>query len=949
MKKFFYGLLAAMFLTVSCTTEDFSQEQREGMVDFTISTSIPQGILSTRLSHNGGATNVNPAEFDLRYIMEVWTNETTPQLAYRGYRIVTSNFATTGVTFDVRLLAKEYNFVFWADFVPQGTTADHFYITANGLTNIEMSTTVGYSISNDARDAYFAAVSVDLRTTGQLGSVTLYRPFGKFRLIATDVPDGTLTVNVANARINYALSGTTTMIPKTFNALTGETGAPVLLDGAFTAATSIENAVVGGVTHNGAVVLAFDYIFAPQTGQTTVSFSATAINSAGQDVAQRDLPNIPIERNKLTTIIGNFFTNMAVMNIIVSDPFEPGDIIGTDGTEITENITGTYTLYVPNIGTEQTFIFTGTIGNSATITIMEDPASPGFAGKVNIAIINATGGTVDINLPNASVQFLGNVGTMNVITGDDTFTLMARSSIGTLNINGGNAILYGKTVNLNANAAVTITADYDKVGTVTNPGNAKFFWRVATADHLRAVLALRENNNGVILTANIHGIAPPAGAAGIAAQSALAIGDFGDGTVVGIDRTIMQGYIFDGGGFTLSGTTPRGALNQLLMIYADDVTVKNVTIANSPRSGIGLFNSRGVILDGVTTINNAAAGIVINGGEIAELRDFTSSGNGWGGINLGRGSDPGLGIPTIIALAGTIDIQDANPIWADFAGASATTFNHIGWYCFQRVISAGNDVFRWREGSGNMETIVIVPPTTTLVEAIQNAAPGSTLSLVSGATYDIGTGLTISNDVTINGNGATIVSDTPSAVYLDGVNRNPAIHVTNGTTTLKNLTLNATSPGYAPITGIANDGGNLILDGVTITAQNEGGLNGMQHGFAVIQFDGTMEVNNSTFIDFNKGAIAVLGGDAQIESSHFEGVAQDVIAQNGIQFGRTATCSVTGSVTNSTFVNFMFTPATWWSIGILVSVDGITTSGNTAINTNGDIVGWDFANDVPLN
>ena len=691
------------------------------MVDFTISTSIQQGSLSTRASqsHKGGATNVNPANYDLRYIMEVWTRGTTPQLAYRGYRIVTDNFATTDVTFAVRLLAQEYDFVFWADFVPVPLNAlplpqdaprgDHFYTTSNGLTNIEMR---AIAISNDARDAYFAYVrGVDLSTISHVSGVTLTRPFGKLRLIATEVPDGRLTVD--NVTICYALGAPTTYIPRTFNALTGETGndyLPLAQLTQLTSTASPENAVVGGVIHNNAMVLAFDYIFAPhpqtQAQQTIISFSATAINN-GQKAAQRDLSNIPIVRNKLTTIIGNFFTNMAVMNVIVSDPFDDEEIINADGTEISENITGTYTLLIPNIGSEQTFVFTGNIGNSATIIVKEDPASPGFDGTVNIAIVNATNGTVDINLPNASVNFLGNVGTLNVISNNNTFTQIAGSGIGTLNINGGNAILYGRADNLNANAVGTITADFDKVGTVTNIGNAKFFWRVATADHLRAVLALRENNNGVILTANIYGIAAPDGATGIAAQSALAIGDFADGTTANIDKTVMQGYIFDGGGFTISGTNPRGYLNQLLMIYADDVRVRNVTIANSPRSGIGLFNSTGVVLDSVTTINNVGAGIVVNGGEIAVLRNFTSSGNGWGGINLGRGTDPGLGIPTITLFEdSTIDIQDANPIWADFAGASATTFSHAGWYWFEHIIGRNPNVFRWRPGSGTTNVIV---------------------------------------------------------------------------------------------------------------------------------------------------------------------------------------------------------------------------------------------------
>ncbi|KAA6343830.1 hypothetical protein EZS27_008495 [termite gut metagenome] len=228
----------------SCSSDDFDAgNQKDGMVDFTISTSIPQGIktyaTSDPNSGNGGATNVK--DHALRYILEVWTKEDSPRLAYRDYQIVKGDFANEGVTFSARLLALEYYFVFWADFVATSTTdanaasADLYYKTNNGetvdeikansrsysgLTAIEIIPE-NYGVSNDARDAFYAMKVFNLRThKNAIESVTLTRPFGKYRLVATDAPEDYLTEKPVKALITY--TGASVTLPGGFDALHGE-------------------------------------------------------------------------------------------------------------------------------------------------------------------------------------------------------------------------------------------------------------------------------------------------------------------------------------------------------------------------------------------------------------------------------------------------------------------------------------------------------------------------------------------------------------------------------------------------------------------------------------------------------------------------------------------------------------------------------------------------------
>jgi len=354
VKKIQLALAAIMVVFMfSCSNEMNVNNRNEGFVDFTVKTSIPKTI-QTYASHNGGATNVDETSYDLRYILEVWTKDATPKLAYRGYKIVDDNFTKGSVTFSARLLALEYNFVFWADFVADGTTeatahdADLFYITNNGSTEAQIIaiptcdpglqeislnlTAATYNVSEDARDAYYKMLSVDLRTQSVLDNVSLNRPFGKYRLVSVDnVVDGYFSeTSISKTKIEYKGSAT---LPTNFNALTGEVGASTIdLTGMeFTCDVVQENAVVGGVTYPDAYILAFDYIFAGAAQTVAFDVSVFSDADATAKIGSKSISNIPIKKNKLTTIVGNFFTNSFDYTVVVDDEFD-GEIAYASGS-----------------------------------------------------------------------------------------------------------------------------------------------------------------------------------------------------------------------------------------------------------------------------------------------------------------------------------------------------------------------------------------------------------------------------------------------------------------------------------------------------------------------------------------------------------------------------------------------------------------------------------------
>ncbi|MDR1861281.1 MAG: right-handed parallel beta-helix repeat-containing protein [Bacteroidales bacterium] len=351
--------LIAAALFASCAKEVSLPEEGGAVSKATASLQaiIPTERIATRASHNGGATNADTSQYDLRYIVEAWTQDSSPQLAARYYRIVPRDFTMQGITLDVSLPKAKYDLTFWADFVPEGTTedtahdADLYYVTNNGssdaaiiadptvdpgLQAVKMKKPADeYDICDDARDAFCTKVEIDLTGGNVSKSVTLYRPLGKYRLIALDNP-GYLN-SISEMTLTY--DSPTVDIPAGYNVLTatGTADRLTLPVKTYQHAVTVEDVLVKGVTYQNATVVAFDYLFAP-SGQT-VNMTVNALNSSGATVGDpRTLTNIPIAQNRLTTVIGHYFLPNAHLSIIVSDPFEDETEVDYTGKTVDEVI-----------------------------------------------------------------------------------------------------------------------------------------------------------------------------------------------------------------------------------------------------------------------------------------------------------------------------------------------------------------------------------------------------------------------------------------------------------------------------------------------------------------------------------------------------------------------------------------------------------------------------------
>ena len=334
MKKILLPILAlgGLLFVSSCQMDEPDAGTLTGEVDFSITAGIPAGITTyspddgKAFSHLGGINNVT-GDYVLRFILEVYDGDA---VAYEEIKYL-DDFSNPNVTFNPRLLAKEYDFVFWADFVEKpsdgATPADLYYNTANGLTSISYTDKVSAEVlTTDLVDAYYAMEEVDLTQSSQSVQVKLNRPFGKIRLLATDKD---IANKVPETPVSVKLDFGSAKFPSSFNALTGDVTGEFVVNAVTTSSVKEDAQSVDGTTkHEGAYLLGYIYAFA-STLQAAYPIDVTVYSDANatSQIGYRELTNIPVSANKLTTVIGNFYTNEGNIDVIVEDDFGSGEVV----------------------------------------------------------------------------------------------------------------------------------------------------------------------------------------------------------------------------------------------------------------------------------------------------------------------------------------------------------------------------------------------------------------------------------------------------------------------------------------------------------------------------------------------------------------------------------------------------------------------------------------------
>lgn len=249
-------------------------------------------------------------DFDIRYQIELYATSGADAGKMVEHKVWTSDVISDGHTTirtDVELRAEHYDVYAWVDFVPRGTTADYHYIT----TDLRKVTIADPNVCGiDSRDAFSGKTSIDLtpyrnkRYADITIPIHMERPFGKFKILTTDVkkfldtykPLGTYTDIVpAQTMCHY-----TCFFPTSYNLDTRLADVNDFKLGVKHPAEVTEQ-------EGNSAVLTYNYVLVCNDN-TTVSCDVEVWNKDGERLITTRNIKIPIQRNKLTIVSGEFLT-----------------------------------------------------------------------------------------------------------------------------------------------------------------------------------------------------------------------------------------------------------------------------------------------------------------------------------------------------------------------------------------------------------------------------------------------------------------------------------------------------------------------------------------------------------------------------------------------------------------------------------------------------------------
>ena len=275
-------------------------------------------------SAQGGLTNVDWSQYDLRYLLAVYSADGSELLTRQSKTYDTYSSAV----FELRLTPNNsYKFVAWADFVAEGEDEDLHYNTTD-LANITLKSYEDgrqNQINDESRDAYFATKVINVTQTFD-EPLTLKRPFAKIRIVTTDWEgDNKGIVKPDNFKVTYhdctRFAG--------FNALTGDAIGETTADGTTVYTATLATDGANGKFYEGGYdasannrTLLVDYLIAAPD-QQAIHFNLEMLNGTTPiGSSPRDFTTeIPIQRNYLTTILGNLLSVGGTMQISIDESF----------------------------------------------------------------------------------------------------------------------------------------------------------------------------------------------------------------------------------------------------------------------------------------------------------------------------------------------------------------------------------------------------------------------------------------------------------------------------------------------------------------------------------------------------------------------------------------------------------------------------------------------------
>lgn len=218
--------------------------------------------------------------------------------------------------------------------------------------------------------------------------------------------------------------------------------------------------------------------------------------------------------------------------------------------------------------------------------------------------------------------------------------------------------------------------------------------------------------------------------------------------------TITKAVTLDGNGHhTLSPTFAKSSSDNnsaIGVIGASGVTIQNLTIdgtLGTTLHGVNLYEASNAQLNNLNIHDNDRYGVVVNSSDVT-IDSITTSGNGWGGVNVDMVTQPASA-----TMTGVNSQDELNALYVEGSGASMTDN------------TTSQQYYEYPAGSGVYHTkasdlgLVVNTTTRKAYDTIQAAINDS--STVAGDTINVSAGtyvenVNVSKAVTLQGAGADV-------------------------------------------------------------------------------------------------------------------------------------------------------------------------------------------------
>lgn len=325
---------------------------------------------------------------------------------------------------------------------------------------------------------------------------------------------------------------------------------------------------------------------------------------------------------------------------------------------------------------------------------------------------------------------------------------------------------------------------------------------------------------------------------------------------------------------------------------ADNVTLKNITLDSANLAyGLQSFCVTNTVLNNVTLTGSVGAGLTVNGSTVTATALHTS-GNGWGGVNVDKGSN--VTDTTTFTFDAASTFAEEAPVYSDDA-TKVTITAPAGWAKVSTPTDENANKCTWQQlfaGGNGTEASPYLISTAQEFASIQNGADANhivyyalsgDLDLSSCNQY----GVYLARNIEIDGNGHRIYSsqaDTKAYGIFCYV---------QGTTTIKNLVYD--------LTNFDCYGNNAELDLTGLIYQAEGADAAISFENVRIEGSHSVNSNNAPFImnEFLIGDSTIAFNDCEMAASlSGDGYNACFLGWQGTVTG--ATCDATISFTDCT-------------------------------------------------